>query len=110
MQIKDISAAIPAGIGQREVAELPATAAGRNDFRTIFESIAAATSKTELSIDSGLQQLSKIRASLEGGNALDARQILNYQVLVSELNLRVELLSKAADSAVALTRKLQNAQ
>lgn len=50
---------------------------------------------------------SGLRGAL-GGNTESAR-LLKTQMLVSDLNLKVECVAKAADGALSLTRRLQGA-
>jgi hypothetical protein len=48
------------------------------------------------------------RAQVLGGTSFSARELLAYQIKAGELSLRVEMLSKLADSFVGTVRKLQS--
>jgi hypothetical protein len=77
------------------------------DFKSVFEAI---NRHSNMNLDSGLEHINKIRNSLANSKVIDPRLILQYQIEISQLNLRVEMLSKAADSAGAIVRKVSNAQ
>ena len=79
-------------------------------FKSLYDAIAAKQSAPGLNIDMPIAQIAKIKQALIDSKTINPKELLLYQIQISELNMRVELLSKAADSAVALTRKLQNAQ
>ena len=79
-------------------------------FKSLIDAIAAKQATLGFNFDAPLAQITKIREVLEKSKSVDSKDLLLYQIQISELNMRVELLSKAADSAVALARKLQNAQ
>ena len=55
-------------------------------------------------------ELQKVREQLVKGKAFGARELLLFQMQASELNLRVELFAKVADSALSSIRRLQNSQ
>jgi hypothetical protein len=80
------------------------------NFKSLYDSISSKQTMAGFGVDAPLAQISRVRLALEKSQSIAAKDILLYQIQISELNLRVELISKAADSAVALTRKLQNAQ
>jgi hypothetical protein len=56
------------------------------------------------------EDLVKMQAQVLKGGSMPARDLLLYQVRVGELNLRIELMSKLADSLLTTCRKLQNGQ
>src|SRR4051812_18311221 len=57
-----------------------------------------------------IQQLDALRQSLKTQQTLSPRQLLAYQVEVNQLGLRIEMLSKVADTALTVTKRLQNGQ
>ncbi len=79
----------------------------KTDFKTIMQSV---RHNSDLGFDRSLKELDKFSQKISRSGNLTPLQILQYQIQISELNLRVELVSKAAESAAALGRKLQNAQ
>lgn len=79
-------------------------------FKSLFDAVKSRQLESDLGFNSPLQQISKIKETLSSAEGMQPKDILVYQIQISELNLRVEMLSKAADSALAMTRKLQNAQ
>jgi hypothetical protein len=52
-------------------------------------------------------ELAHIRGRALEGKSVDARELLLYQVKAGEFNVRVELLSKVADSFLSTIKKLQ---
>lgn len=79
-------------------------------FKSLYDALAAQQNRPGFNFDGPLGQIVRVRQALEKAKSLQPKELLLYQIQISELNMRVEMLSKAADSAVALTRKLQNAQ
>lgn len=55
-------------------------------------------------------ELATLRAKITRKGNIDARDLLLYQIRSGEFGLRVELISKVADSLLATTRKLQSGQ
>ena len=82
-----------------------------NSFRSIYDAVFSGQ-KREIGLnpDGPLNQIAKVKEILKGSRIIKPADLLLYQIQISELNMRIELLSKAADSAVSVTRKLQNAQ
>lgn len=76
-------------------------------FKDLIQDISI---RTDFGFDNSLKHINKIQQSLINSKNLEPKQILQYQIQISELNLRVELMSKAAESAAALARKMQNSQ
>ena len=87
-----------------------ATPKANVSFKSLYDLIAARQATPGFNLDAPLAQIAKVKELLQSSKRIDAKNLLLYQIQISELNMRVELLSKAADSAVSLTRKLQNAQ
>lgn len=61
----------------------------------------------------GREQFNEIQGlqkALESGKTIPARELLVYQVQLSALNQRVELLSKLGESAMGTVRKFQQQQ
>lgn len=56
------------------------------------------------------QNLQRVREQILKGKAFGPRELLLFQMQASELNLRVELFAKVADSALSSIRRLQNSQ
>lgn len=56
------------------------------------------------------KQLKDLQNVLESGKSIPARELLVYQVRLSALNQRVELLAKLGESAMATVRKFQQQQ
>lgn len=82
-----------------------------SSFKSVYDAVFSGQKiATGLNPDVPLSQIAKVKEILKNSRNTKPADLLLYQIQISELNMRVELLSKAADSAVAVTRKLQNAQ
>ena len=55
-------------------------------------------------------QLVKLQADIMRGKTLNPRELLGYQIMAGQFNLRVEMLSKVAESASAAVKKFQTPQ
>lgn len=77
------------------------------DFKSVLQSL---EQKSLTGFDQQLDQINKIKSALEGSKTLEPAKILQFQMQINELNIKVELISKAAESAASLVRKLQNNQ
>ena len=55
-------------------------------------------------------QLVKLQADLMRGKSFNPRELLGYQIMAGQFNLRVEMLSKVAESASAAIKKFQTPQ
>ncbi len=56
------------------------------------------------------QTLLRVKDQIIQGKSFGPRELLIFQMQASELNLRVELLAKTADSALSSLRRLQSNQ
>ncbi len=52
----------------------------------------------------------KLEKTIRAGQSIPAQELLLWQFKVGQVNLRVELVSKVAESALASVRKFQNGQ
>lgn len=55
-------------------------------------------------------QLGKVEQTLLAGGSLSSQQMLLMQLQATDAHMRVELLSKVAESAIATAKRLQNPQ
>ena len=60
--------------------------------------------------DQALQDIDKIQKQLNTGIKFKPEQLLVYQIKAGRLHLRVELVSKVAESANTTAKRLQNSQ
>ena len=95
---------------QKQTAATSVPAKPELSFKSIYDAIATPAKGAGLSFDAPMAEIAKIKGMLQKSKVISAEDLLLYQIQISDLNMRVELLSKTADSAVAVTRKLQNAQ
>lgn len=72
-------------------------------FREVIDSLHSFSSQ-------GLSEIRAFDAKIRGGASLSFQELLSFQSLLGSVGLRVELLSKVAESASATTRRLQNGQ
>ena len=76
-------------------------------FDAVWTKVGEEVSKNDL-FGLGLhQELTKVGQAIAGGRDLSARELLLYQVRAGQLGLRVELVSKVAESGLQTVRKLQ---
>jgi hypothetical protein len=55
-------------------------------------------------------QLVKLQADIMRGKNFSPRELLGYQIMAGQFNLRVEMLCKVAESASAAVKKFQTPQ
>lgn len=79
----------------------------QRSFQHILEKIKTTLGPVYQDITKMSQEVNALRGKLFGKSQLTPQELLGYQIKVSEISLRTELLTKAADSALAITRKLQ---
>ena len=60
--------------------------------------------------DGTLAELARTKELILSGKSLGLNEIIRYQIQAGDVGLRVELLSKLADSLIATSRKLQSGQ
>ena len=80
------------------------------NFKSIYEGIIKSPEYIGLNKNSNLETISKIKMNIQNSKNVSGRELLLYQIQINEINLKIELLSKSADSAIGLVRKLQNPQ
>lgn len=95
---------------QSQALHIPKAAASKDtaDFQSIIDKIR--TGITEVVSSNMQQQLNTIQQSLLNAKSITPRDLLRYQIASQQIGLRLELISKAADSALTTVRKLQNNQ
>jgi hypothetical protein len=77
-------------------------------FRELFEKIAASPSSKDPFSNNLHKELGALQQKALGGGAFDARELLLYQIKAGQFNMRVELVSKVAESLLGTLRKLQS--
>ena len=77
-------------------------------FKELFDKIAAAPSSKDPFSNSLHKELGALQQKALGGGAFDARELLLYQIKAGQFNMRVELVSKVAESLLGTLRKLQS--
>lgn len=82
------------------------------DFKVVLEKVAGEQSGSVpklLGLDLH-KDIVKLQEAAVSGKTLSTNELLYYQIKANEFNLRVELTSKVAESAISTTRRLQQAQ
>jgi len=81
------------------------TKAQGKTFKEVFEGLINGLGKTDFH-----KEMATLQHSLKGGKHLAPRELLLYQIKAGQFGLRVELVSKLAESAVSTLRKFQGNQ
>lgn len=74
-------------------------------FKEIMNSL-----QREASNSSQIKEFRELDAKLQRGGAISPRELISYQIKISEFGLRVELVSKLAESLSSTVRRLQSGQ
>jgi hypothetical protein len=77
-------------------------------FKELFDKLASGPNSKDVFSNALHKELGAIQQKAIGGGALEARELLLYQIKSSNFNLRVELVSKLSESLLGTLRKLQS--
>ena len=96
--------------GQKQGLSLGPVARGQaKDFLALKHELSALETKGSAGADLH-QELMAIQSKVLKGAALTPQELISFQIKANQFGVRVELISKVAESAMATTRKLQNQQ
>ncbi len=109
MQINPIgsNAGVQASAITTQSASQPTAGVGAKDFQQVMEQVGGVPKLLGLELH---KDIAKLQSSAVSGKALSTQELLYYQIKANEFNLRVELTSKVAESAISTTKRLQQAQ
>ena len=82
----------------------------RHSFDEVARSLSSKVTTEKLQNDSVFQQVQAVQSNIAAGKLVPYQELLLYQVRMGQLGLRVELLSKVAESVSSTVRKLQSGQ
>ena len=83
----------------------PAGAKGK-----VFKQILSNVTESKPDQKNVFQEITELQQKLISGNKIPPKELLLYQIKAGQFGLRVELVSKVADSALSTARKLQGSQ
>lgn len=86
----------------------PITAAQKSGFDQLFERLSQSKELSSVFGSKGHEEILQFQNRALQGEGLSPRELLLYQVKAGEFNMRVELVSKAAESLLGTVKKLQN--
>lgn len=79
-------------------------------FDQVFDQIKKTVEQKDLFGTRLHGEITTLQARLQGGKGINAAELLTYQMKAQELGLRIELVSKVAESVLSTFRKLQHNQ
>ena len=89
---------------------LKAPTPGGKSFQHTLEQVKSAPAlPSEKRVDT-YEKLIQFREAILSGKTFAPQQLISYQILASELGIKVEMISKVAEGAMSAARKLQSNQ
>ena len=94
------------GFPRQETSQSPASSglAPKQPFSQVMEALRGGS---ELNLHS---EVTRMLEATEAGRSIPFADLIRFQVAAGQFGLRIELLSKTAESAVATARRLQSPQ
>jgi len=96
------------GLSPGRPGQASVSAGGSSGFKELFDKLGSSSSPKDIFANGLHKELKAIQEKALEGGAFQARELLLYQIKAGEFNLRVELVSKVAESLLGTLRKLQS--
>lgn len=98
-----------AGVGGIQPGGVPTPVGGGNSGST-FKDLMAAISKAEGGGGTSFREIQNLQHQVLTSKTISPRDLIVYQIKVSQFGLHTELISKVAESASSTLKKLQSGQ